>query len=79
MGIFSKKHKDRKYISEDAQDDPDPEYSKRKDPYLIIGDAPPKPGGIFAGKGLEPNTRYQLSREDEEDADDSRAGDCSND
>lgn len=64
MGLFSKRKKGRKYESKDAVDDPDPEYSKKKDPYLIIGDAPPRP--YFAGKGLESNTRYNISREDED-------------
>ena len=66
MGIFSKKKRsDRKYKSEEAHDDPDPEFSKRKDPYLVIGDAPRKP--MFAGKGLESNTEYQFQRDSQID------------
>ncbi|CAL5218486.1 g172 [Coccomyxa viridis] len=66
MGIFSrrKEKKARQYRSENAVDDPDPEYSKRKDPYLVIGDAPPRP--MFAGKGLESNTEYQFRRESQD-------------
>ena len=65
MGLFSKRKKGRKYESTEAHDDPDPDFNKRKDPYLIIGDAPPRPH--FAGKGLESNTRYSISREDEDE------------
>ena len=66
MGIFSrhKKEKGRTYRSENAQDEPDPEYNKRKDPYLVIGDAPRRP--MFAGKGLESNTEYQFQRESQD-------------
>lgn len=66
MGIFSrhKERKNRQYKSENAQDDPDPEFSKRKDPYLVIGDAPRRP--MFAGKGLESNTEYQFKRESQD-------------
>ncbi len=61
MGLFSKKKKkDRTYRSEEAKDDPDPDFKKKKDPYLIIGDAPPKP--FFAGAGLSSNTTYQVQR-----------------
>ena len=77
MGLFSKRKKGRKYQSEDAHDEPDPDYKKRKDPYLIIGDAPPRP--YFAGKGLESNTHYNLSREDEDEkqwGDVNHPGDC---
>lgn len=63
MGLFSKKKKkDRQYQSEEAQDPVDPEFSKKKDPYLIIGNAPPRPA--FAGKGLTPDTVYQFQRSD---------------
>ena len=66
MGVFSrhKERRNRTYKSENAQDDPDPEYSKRKDPYLVIGDAPRRP--MFAGKGLESNTEYQFKRESQD-------------
>jgi hypothetical protein len=64
MGIFSKKKKNRQYLSEEAQDDVDPEYNKRKDPYLVIGDAPPRPR--FAGQGLTPDTVYQFQRSESE-------------
>ena len=58
MGLFSKKKKkDREYQSEEAQDLPDPEFSKKKDPYLVIGNAPPRPA--FGGKGLDSDTVYQ--------------------
>ncbi len=68
MGLFSRKTKksDRMYKSEDAQEEKDEMYGKRKDPFLVIGDAPPRP--MFAGKGLEPNTLYQYSREDKSDS-----------
>ncbi|BDA44378.1 Synaptotagmin-5 [Coccomyxa sp. Obi] len=66
MGLFSrKKKKDRTYRSEEATDDPDPDFKKKKDPYLIIGDAPPKP--FFAGAGLSPNTTYQVQKNRPED------------
>lgn len=66
MGLFSKKKKkDRTYRSEEATDDPDPDFKKKKDPYLIIGDAPPKP--FLAGAGLSPNTTYQVQRNRPED------------
>ena len=67
MGLFSKKKRsDRKYKSEEAHDDPDPNFKKRKDPYLVIGDAPTRP--MFAGKGLESNTEYQYQRQSQEDS-----------
>lgn len=68
MGLFSRKTKksDRKYKSEEAHEEKDEMYGKRKDPFLVIGDAPPRP--MFAGKGLEPNTQYQYRREDEDDS-----------
>lgn len=67
MGLFGKKKRsDRKYKSEEAHDDPDPEYHKRKDPYLVIGNAPRKP--MFAGKGLESNTEYQYKRDAQDDS-----------
>ena len=67
MGIFSrnKNKKGRQYRSENAQDERDPEYSKVKDPYLVIGDAPPRP--MFAGKGLESNTEYQFKRDSQDE------------
>ena len=67
MGIFSrnKNKKGRQYRSENAQDERDPEYSKVKDPYLVIGDAPPRP--MFAGKGLESNTEYQYKRDSQDE------------
>jgi hypothetical protein len=65
MGLFSKKQKHRTYVSEEAEDPPDPDYGKRRDPYLVLGDDLPRPP--LAGKGLEPNTRYQISRDDETD------------
>ena len=65
MGLFTKKQKHRTYVSEEAEDPPDPDYSRRRDPYLVLGDDIPRPP--LAGKGLEPNTQYQISRQDEGD------------
>lgn len=78
MGLFSKKKKkERNYRSEEAKDDPDPDFSKKKDPYLIIGDAPPKP--FFAGAGLSSNTVYQVQRDRPEEEVQKSKGMISND
>lgn len=65
--LFSKKgrKKERNYRSEEAKDDPDPDRKKRKDPFLILGDAPPKP--YFAGAGLSSNTTYQIQRNESDE------------